>query len=67
MWDAVSIDPFFGDQAAQAWDSLYLWAGLARRFLTLTVKPDTYLNVPEGWKASYFPRSTSAAWLVMTR
>jgi hypothetical protein len=66
-WDVVSVDPFFGDDAPRAWDALYLWAGLARRLLTVTVKPDTHLNVPDGWKFSYFPRSGNAAWLVMTR
>jgi hypothetical protein len=67
MWDVVSVDPFFGDDAPRAWDTLYLWAGLARSLLTVTVKPDTHLNVPDGWEFSYFPRSGNAAWLVMTR
>jgi hypothetical protein len=53
-WDVVSVDPFFGDDAPRAWDALYLWAGLARSLLTVTVKPDTHLNVPDGWEVLLF-------------
>ncbi len=67
-WDAVSVDPFLGDAAERVWETLFLWAGLARHLLTVTVKTDTQLNIPDGWSlSSYFPRSSRAAWLVLTR
>lgn len=66
-WDVVSVDPFFGDAASRAWETLYLWTSLASQAVTLTVKTDTHLNVPDGWTGSFFPRSDSAAWLVMQR
>jgi len=67
-FDAVSVDPFLGDAAERVWETLYLWTSLARNLLTITVKTDTQLNVPEGWELSgYFPRSHRAAWMVLTR
>ena len=66
-WDVVSVDPFFGDAAEQAWETLYLWTSLARSVVTLTVRPDTRLNTPDGWTAGYFPRSSGAAWMVLRR
>jgi hypothetical protein len=66
-WDVVSVDPFFGDAAEKAWQSMYLWVTLATKLVTLTVKPDTKLNTPEGWVSSYYPRSSGAAWMVMRR
>lgn len=66
-FDVVSVDPFFGDAAEKAWETLYLWTTLARNLVTLTVKTDTVLNVPDGWEASFFPRSSRAAWLVLQR
>lgn len=67
QWDVVSVDPFLGDAAEAAWDSLYLWVGLARHLLTLTVTTDTHLNVPEGWTCSFFPRTSNVAWMVLRR
>lgn len=64
-WDVVSVDPFLGDAAERAWGDLFLWCGIAKRLVTLTVASDTHLNVPEGWTASYFPRSSRAAWMVL--
>jgi hypothetical protein len=66
-WDVVSVDPFFGDAAERAWETLYLWTGLAASAVTLTVKSDTQLNIPEPWTSSYYPRSGDAAWLVLRR
>jgi hypothetical protein len=66
-FDVVSIDPFFGDAAEQAWETMFLWVTLARELVTLTVKTDTKLNIPSGWTADFFPRSSAAAWLVLTR
>ena len=66
-FDVVSVDPFFGDAAERAWETMYLWVTLARKMVTLTVKTDTKLNIPSGWTADYFPRSHRAAWLVLTR
>jgi hypothetical protein len=66
-WNVVSVDPFMGDAAERAWQTLYLWCKLARDLVTLTVHSDTHLNVPEGWKSSFFPRSSDVAWLVLRR
>ena len=66
MWDVVSVDPFLGDAAEFAWDTLYLWVALARKMVTLTVNSKVQLNAPDGWDVSYFPRSGTAAWMVMT-
>jgi len=66
-FDVVSVDPFFGGAAEHAWETLYLWVTLAKKLVTLTVHTDTQLNVPTGWTADYFPRSSNAAWLVLTR
>lgn len=66
-WDVVSVDPFFGDAAEKAWETIYLWVTLAKELVTLTVKPDTQLKAPEGWRTSLFPRSGNASWLVMRR
>lgn len=66
-WDVVSVDPFFGDAAERAWETLYLWVTLAKSMVTLTVKSDTQLNTPDGWTSSFYPRSDNAAWLVMRR
>lgn len=65
-WDVVSVDPFTGDAGDRAADTIYLWTSLARRLVTLTVTSRTHLNIPEGWTASYFPRSSTVAWLVLT-
>jgi hypothetical protein len=67
QWDVVSVDPFMGDAAERAWRDLYLWCALARSLVTLTVSSETHLNAPEGWTGSFFPRGSSAAWLVMQR
>lgn len=66
-WDVVSVDPFLGDAAERAWKDVYLWTSLARHLVTLTVSSDGHLNVPEGWDAEFFPRSSRAAWMVMQR
>lgn len=66
-WDVVSVDPFMGDAAERAWEDLYLWLTITRKMVTLTVKSNTKLNVPDGWNASYFPRNSRVAWLVMRR
>jgi hypothetical protein len=68
-YDVVSVDPFSGDAAERAWDTLGLWLSLARRVLTLTVTADADPKVPHvaGWRHHYFPRSEFAAWLVMER
>jgi len=67
QWDVVSVDPFFGDAAEKAWETLYLWTSLARKLVTLTVRSSTQLNVPDGWTSDFFPRNDRAAWLVMKR
>lgn len=67
QWDIVSVDPFLGDAAEKAWRTLYLWVSLARQLLTLTVTSDAHFNVPEGWTCSFFPRSSSVAWMVLRR
>ena len=67
QWDVVSVDPFMGDAAEKAWETLFLWCSLARELVTVTVKTDTRLNVPDGWEASFFPRSSRAAWMVIQR
>lgn len=66
-WDVVSVDPFMGDAAEKAADTLYLWTSLADRLVTLTASPHTRLNTPDGWRTSFFPRSSTVAWLVMVR
>lgn len=66
-WDVVSVDPFLGDAAERAWKDIYLWSGIARNLVTLTVASDAHLNVPQGWTADFFPRSSSAAWMVLRR
>jgi hypothetical protein len=67
MYDAVSVDPFFEDLAVRTWESLELWLSLARELVTLTVHADTELEIPQGWKSSYFPRGSNVGWLVMQR
>jgi len=68
QWDVVSVDPFLGDAAERAWDSLYLWCSLARQMLTLTVTPRARtFNLLDGWTSSFFPRSANAAWMVLRR
>jgi hypothetical protein len=66
-WDVVSVDPFMGDAAERSWETLYLWLMIARKMVTLTVKTDTQLNVPEEWNPQIFPRNDRVAWLVMQR
>jgi hypothetical protein len=66
-WDVVSVDPFLGDAAEKVWKTLYLWTALARHMLTITVTSDAHFNVPEGWDVSFFPRSPTAAWMVLRR
>lgn len=67
QWDAVSVDPFLGDAENRVRRNLETFLALARDVITITI-PRT-LRIPEvaGWTASTFPRSRSAAWLVMRR
>ncbi len=67
QWDVVSVDPFMGDAAEKAWETLYLWTQIARNLVTLTVATSTKLNVPEGWTSSFFPRNDRVAWMVLQR
>ncbi len=66
-WDVVSVDPFMGDAAERAWDTLWLFASLAVNLVTLTVDPDRPIWAPIGWMADLFPRSRKAAWMVLRR
>ncbi len=66
-WDVVSVDPFMGDAAEKAWGTMWLWSSLATKLLTVTVDPKQPLLVPEGWESYVFPRSSRAAWMVLTR
>ncbi len=67
MWDVVSVDPYFDNDAERAWRSLPLWLSLARETLTLTVHTEGDVTVPNGWEGSYFPRNGNVGWLVMLR
>lgn len=67
QYDVVTIDPFFESCAARVWDTLDLWLSLSRRIVTLTVHADTELEVPEGWRSSYFPRGSNVGWRVIKR
>ena len=73
-WDVVSVDPFMGDAAEKAWESIPLWMSIAGEVLTLTVASNTEfvhsegpVGEGEGWKYSLFPRSSRASWLVLRR
>ncbi len=66
-WDVVSVDPFMGDAAEKAWDTIWLWSSLAKKLVTLTVDPRRPIWAPVGWVAYLFPRSTRASWMVMRR
>jgi hypothetical protein len=66
-WDVVSVDPFMGDMAERVWETFYLWLTVARQMVTLTVRADTRLQVPDGWTQSFFPRNSRVAWMVMRR
>lgn len=67
-WDVVSVDTFLGEACGRSLASLDLWAGIARRLVTVTMPANQQvedLPVPDGWRASEFPRSSRASWLVM--
>jgi hypothetical protein len=68
-WDIVSVDTFTGDATDRSMDSLELWCSLANRAVVATISLDgtASWDSPEGWRASMFPRSGKAAWLVLRR
>ncbi len=66
-WDAVSVDPFMGDAAEKAWGTMWLWGSLATKLLTVTIDPKQPPWTPGGWESYVFPRSSRAAWMVLTR
>ncbi len=66
-WDAVSVDPFLGDAAQRALETLDLWLALASKMVTLTVTTKTRPVAPEGWSCQFFPRSRIAQWMVLQR
>lgn len=68
QWDVVSVDTFTGDATDRSVRSLELWCELAREMLTATVPADLVCHgCPDGWRLSFFPRSTLASWLVLRR
>jgi hypothetical protein len=67
LWDVVTVDPFRGDAGARAWESVDLWASLARDLVTLMVESETEIDTPVGWQASRFPRGENVEWLVLQR
>lgn len=66
-WDVVSIDPFTGDAADRVLDEITTFVSLARHGITITLPKRKRPRQPKGWKASVFPRSDTADWLVLTR
>ena len=66
-WDVVSVDPFMGDCADHALETLHLWLMVTRSILTLTVKEDAKVTVPDGWDAQFFPRNSRVSWMVLQR
>ncbi len=73
-WDVVSVDPFMGNAAEKAWESIPLWMSLARELVTVTVASDAEFVLSEGpvaegerWRYSMYPRSSRASWLVLRR
>lgn len=66
-WNVVSVDPFMGDAADKARDTLRAWCSLATDLVTMTVDPKRPLWAPPGWMAYLFPRSPLAAWMVLRR
>ena len=67
QWDVVTVDPYFENCAQRVWETLPLWLSLTRRIATITVHADTELDLPEGWKSSYFSRGHNVGWAVISR
>lgn len=66
-WDAVSADTFTGDATDRSLKTLDLWCSVAYKCVTATIAYGQDYTVPDGWRASLFPRSDLAAWLVLRR
>jgi hypothetical protein len=68
-WDVVSVDPFLGDAAARASDTINLWCRLACHLVTLTIEKDQVetIDIPAGWAGDYLPRTLDGrvGWLIL--
>lgn len=66
-WDAVSVDTFTGDAMRDSLGNLWDWTEIAEKVVTVTITDealDAY-DVPTGWNASLFPRTSGVYWLVL--